>query len=608
MQMTMSTEYDYKIKSSFYTAINQLSESGYCVSPDEKTEDVYKTMQLNPAITEFTVVDDGVAVGFMTRTILNEKLGGRYGFEVHARNPIGEIMYTDFLKVDGAMAVDLVSKLAMDRPFERMYNPIVIEQEGKYAGIVTVRDLLDFSTKVALAERDEIAIMKDSLKIGLFFMDRDYIIQDHYSRYLEEIIADTDLCGKCFPELLSASVSAKELGYIKDYFEMLFEQSYDQDTLDDINPLNELYYVHGVTGDQKVFQCGFTTIERSQGERYILVTIYDITAKTELQRRLQEEENKRQEEMKSVFELLQVDPRVFGDFLEDAEYEFERINETFENDSLSAHAVLVEIYQSIHAIKSNAVILGLDTFGAKAHNLEDGIKQLCALEEVTFDLMQKLAMDIEKLVEEKEGFKITIQRIHSFKPAGDGKETSQHHVLVESLSKTVQKVSEDMGKKIRFMTDDIDTEAIARGPRRIIKEVLMQLIRNSVAHGIESPEDRIIDGKPEIGCIQLSIKLTEGNIHIKLKDDGRGIDYDKIAQKALRLNIIKKEDAHNRDILLKTIFSPGFSTAENEGLHAGRGIGLNLVQDRVRSEKGCIKIQSEAGKGTVFTIIFPLTV
>jgi two-component system chemotaxis sensor kinase CheA len=250
--------------------------------------------------------------------------------------------------------------------------------------------------------------------------------------------------------------------------------------------------------------------------------------------------------------------------------------------------------------------LGLNTFGSKVHSLESRIKKLRDQEEVPFNDMFNLAIELEKLLQEKDVFKTTIEKINSFKHGNSGKGRSQgRHILIESLTKTVNKVSGDLCKKIKFVVDEIDDEAIEKGPRRIIKEILIQLIRNAVVHGIEAPEDRAAGGKNETGIIRLSIKLTGGNIHIKLRDDGRGIDFGKIAEKAIRLNLIKKEDAQNNDILIKTIFSPGFSTAETEGIHAGRGIGLKLVQDRVRDGKGSIKVQTELGKGTIFNIFFP---
>ncbi|MCL2442948.1 MAG: hypothetical protein FWD13_05710, partial [Treponema sp.] len=88
-----------------------------------------------------------------------------------------------------------------------------------------------------LAERDEIAAMKDSMQIGLFFMDKNYIIQDHYSRHLELMLSDTKLFGKVFTDVIAASVSTNELNAIKDYFKMILERTYDQEMLEDINPL-----------------------------------------------------------------------------------------------------------------------------------------------------------------------------------------------------------------------------------------------------------------------------------------------------------------------------------------------------------------------------------
>jgi two-component system chemotaxis sensor kinase CheA len=465
--------------------------------------------------------------------------------------------------------------------------------------------LINLHDMTYLAERDEIAAMKDSLKIGLFFMNRDHIIQDNYSRYLEELLAEDELNGKKFTDLLAASVTTNEMNAIKDYFDMVFDRVFDQTTLEDINPLQELHYVSIRKSVRKIFQIEFITVERGKGEVFILVTIYDITAKIELQQRLLEEENRRQEEMRTIFELIQVDPNVFGNFQEDAEYEFSRIDDVLKNDKLNAHEALVEIYQSVHAIKSNAVILGLNTFGNKAHDLESKIKKLREQEkEVTFDEMLNLTVEIEKLSQTKDGFRDTIDRINSFKMGNTEGQKKNDAILIESLTKTTSKASGDMGKKVQFIAD-VDPAAFEKGPRRVIKEVLMQLIRNAVVHGIEAPEVRTAKGKNETGTIRLSIKSDGKLVHVKLGDDGNGLDFAKISKKALTMNIIKPEEVNNKNALLNAIFSPGFSAADDEeGMHAGRGIGLNLVRDRVRDAKGTIKLQTGADIGTTFNIFF----
>ncbi|MDR2102649.1 MAG: hypothetical protein LBP42_00950 [Treponema sp.] len=461
-------------------------------------------------------------------------------------------------------------------------------------------------TRDLKTERDEIAAMKDNLKEGLFLMDRDYSIQPQYSRSLETVLALKNLQGRSFISLLSSSLGSREQETLKDYFEMVFNRAFDQKMLEDINPLNELAYVNVETMEEKILACGFAPIDRENGQVFILANIRDITGEKELERQLSAEESKRQDEMRSFFEIIQVEPRVFGDFLEDTEYEFNRINGILRDKALSSRDAIVDIYQSVHAIKSNAIILGLEGFSGKVHALESQIKKLRDQEgEISFDDLLKITLELEKIMLEKDKFKTAIDKIRSFKISETKKQ--DEYVLVESLTRAASRASEDQHKKVQFVVEAIDPAAILSGPRRIIKEILTQLVRNAVCHGIESPGERIAGGKPETGTVSLSLKMEDGKIHIKLRDDGKGLDFDRIRQQAEKLNLLgDPKKGEDKNFLLRTIFMPGFSTAEKEGLHAGRGIGLNLVKDRVRDINGTIKLQTEPGKGTVFNIFIPI--
>lgn len=140
--------YTDNIKSSVYPIIGYLAKPGVTFPPEVIAEDLYENLRLNPSITEFTVVDKEAATGFMTRMALNEMLGGRYGFSLYSKKKIQQLIKTEFLRVNYNVPVNQVSRLAMQRPFERLYNPIVVEKDGKYFGIVTIKDLLDACTKV----------------------------------------------------------------------------------------------------------------------------------------------------------------------------------------------------------------------------------------------------------------------------------------------------------------------------------------------------------------------------------------------------------------------------------------------------------------------------
>ncbi|MDR2479440.1 MAG: hypothetical protein LBD48_09035 [Treponema sp.] len=458
-------------------------------------------------------------------------------------------------------------------------------------------------TRALQTERDEITAMKDNLKVGVFLMNQDFVIQPAYSKALEEVLSTAELQNKNFSDLLADSIKSKEKETLKDYFGMIFNRSFDQSMLDDINPLRELTYKSIETGDERILDCGFAPVSRGEGETYILGTLQDITSEKELQNQLDEEEGKRQDEMRSLFEIVQVEPRVFNDFIEDSEYEFERVNDVLKDKKLSTNQVMVEIYQSVHAIKSNALILGLEGFGKKLHVLEDKIKNLRDLEKIPFEDVLHITVELEHIMREKDKYRETIDRILSFRGSGSGKQNE--HVLIQTLTKAATKAAEDLGKKVRFVPREIDPVALESGSRRVIKEVLTQLVRNAVVHGIEAPDARIAEGKEEEGLIHLSITIDDDKIHARLKDDGKGLDFEKIKKRALEMKLVKEEEADNKNQLLRALFLPGFSTADEVSVHAGRGVGLSLVQDRLKEAKGSLKVNTEPGKGTTFHVFIP---
>ncbi|MDR2662650.1 MAG: hypothetical protein LBC31_06595 [Treponema sp.] len=461
-------------------------------------------------------------------------------------------------------------------------------------------------TRELQIERDLVTTMKDNLKTGLFLMNRDFVIQGAYSKPLEAILGTDEIEGKKLTAFLAASLKAKERDTLEDYFNMVVNRQFEAAMLEDINPITEFTYLDDFQKEEKIIRTSFSSVDMGFNDFYIMGSFEDISAAKELERQLAEEEGKREEEMRALFQVIQIDPAVFGDFIEDTDYEFDRINENLKNQDLSAKEAMVEIYQSVHAIKSNALILGLDNFSGKLHELENIIKQYRDSDNVSFEDVLHVTVELERIMKEKDKFRDIINKIESFRSATGGNRRQDRYVLIETLSRACKKAAEAQEKQVSFTVEELDGSILESGPRRIIKEVLTQLVRNSVYHGIESPEDRIQQGKSPEGAIALSITRDKDSIHLKLSDDGRGLDFDKIREKALKLNLLpKKEDADNKNQLLQVIFSPGFSTADSADLHAGRGIGLNLVRDRIRDLHGSIKLSSEPGRGTVFNIFIP---
>jgi len=138
-------------------------------------------------------------------------------------------------------------------------------------------------------------------------------------------------------------------------------------------------------------------------------------------------------------------------------------------------------------------------------------------------------------------------------------------------------------------------------------EPLTHLIRNAVDHGIESAEERIAAGKPAEGTVSLSAEHRSGRIHIRIADDGKGIDQARVLAKAIEKGIVAPDAQLTREEIDLLIFAPGFSTAQTVSNISGRGVGMDVVRQSVKELGGRIAIESEPGKGTAFVLTLPLT-
>lgn len=181
--------------------------------------------------------------------------------------------------------------------------------------------------------------------------------------------------------------------------------------------------------------------------------------------------------------------------------------------------------------------------------------------------------------------------------------------LFSRFPKYVRKVSKEMGKSINFISIGGETE-MDKALLDSLSDPLMHLIRNSIDHGVETPEVRLAAGKEKTGTISLSAKHDQGNVIITIEDDGAGINTQKVLKKAIERGVISEEKAKtmsDRDIN-SLIFHAGLSTADKVTEISGRGVGMDVVKNNiVENMRGQIDIESTLGEGTKTIIRLPLT-
>ncbi len=177
----------------------------------------------------------------------------------------------------------------------------------------------------------------------------------------------------------------------------------------------------------------------------------------------------------------------------------------------------------------------------------------------------------------------------------------------QKMNRIVRDMSKKLNKKVDLVTIGGETE-VDKTISDALTDPLMHMIRNSMDHAIETPEERVALGKSETGKITLSARNVGGEILIDVKDDGRGLDTDGIMAKAKKNDILTKpESEYTEKEIFHLIMLPGFSTNDNVTEYSGRGVGMDVVRKNVENVGGNISIHSEKNKGTTFTMKIPLT-
>lgn len=464
----------------------------------------------------------------------------------------------------------------------------------------------DAAIEAANDENREILL---SVREGLFLITPGFKLGSQLSRSAHSLFGRPLAPGQDFFELLEPLLTDKVMHDARDYVQLLFAPHVKEALVQGINPLSEVEALVKNRLGQDVFRYlsfHFNRVQEGQAVRHLLVTVQDITARVELQHKLEAERRRAQKEFELLLKAVETDPAMLRDFVLRAESQLLEVNEllratTGPQGEAATLDRLAAARRLVHAIKGDAATLGLETLASQAHRFESELERV-RLGGGSADLgaaLLALPLPLEDLLQKLSSLKglTGLRRRDAAVAAGD---------VGALLARLAGEVARDCGKQVQPAIAVGALDDLPAAQAHLVREVAVQLLRNAVAHGIEAPAQRAVAGKAEAGQVSVQLQRSDDSWILTVRDDGAGLSAPRIRARLLELGWYTPEQLQDLDDrqVLSHIFKPGLSTAGAVTLHAGRGVGLDLVQANIRKLGARLLLASTPGEYTEFRIRF----
>ncbi|MBI5276066.1 MAG: type IV pili methyl-accepting chemotaxis transducer N-terminal domain-containing protein [Burkholderiales bacterium] len=450
-----------------------------------------------------------------------------------------------------------------------------------------------------------------SVREGLFLITPDFKLGSQLSQSAHALFGRLLHPGDDFFALLQPLVSEKALADARDYVQLLFAPHVKEALVQGINPLSEVeVFMRNRLGQDvsRHLSFHFNRVQEGGAVRHLLVTVQDISARILLERKLASERQRSQKEFAMLLSAVDTDPAMLRQFVLRAESNLLEVNDLLRStSSAQGEAAIVkrldEARRRVHAVKGDAATMGLETIASQAHQFEnelDRVRQGGGSGDIGNSLLA-LPMPLEELLNKVAALKSLGGLQRHTAPDAAGPEA-----VNSMLSRLADTVASETGRQVQpviAMGGLADLEPRAGD---LVREIAVQLLRNAVTHGIEPPQERRAAGKVEAGKLWAQLMRGDSEWTLVVRDDGAGISAGRVRSKLLALKWYSPEQLESFDDrqVVAHIFKPGFSTAAVVGMHAGRGVGLDVVQANVQKLGARITLSSTPGQFTEFRVRF----
>ncbi len=450
---------------------------------------------------------------------------------------------------------------------------------------------------------------------GVFLISEDMKISQLHSKAMEKIFDKKDLAGKNFMNMMSPMLVPRDREALKVFSKHLFNPRVKDNVLRKLNPVEEVQIFSGskqeVEGVKvKHIKVSFSRINTGNKIENVMVTVLDVTQSVLLQQKIRDNEDKNRQETEQLLSIIKINPVSLREYLDKAMEGLNEIYERYEKDQSKDFEGLVKFtFNIIHNLKGNATLIDLELMVDKFHAIEETLVKLRGSNISGSDFLQVLYAinEIKRIITDMGGMLRRIANIY-YNTANDG-EIFSNQKLVDGFDRAVKRLSEETGKKARFVFENPDNILLPEKVKLQVSDMILQLVRNSMAHGVEAPDERLSAGKEETGTITVAVNKTlSGSLIINYKDDGRGLDVQGILQKARTKGLISEEYLNGQATkkASELIFEDGFSTANETTVHAGRGQGMNVVKATLAKLHGDYEVKTFDGQGVEISLSLPV--
>lgn len=475
------------------------------------------------------------------------------------------------------------------------------------------------------AAREETTNILDTVNEGLFLLDKQLRIGTQHSAKLREMFfagQEGIAIENClFNDFLRDRIKPDALETAQRFIGLLFRKNVKSNLIGDLNPLKqvEINIAEGEGGyTTKYMHFDFRRVLSGDEIKQVLVTVTDVTKEVWLSKELDASKAENAQQIEMLTGILHANPHVLKLFIQGAIQTLGRINELFKTQDKTTHGLerkLKDIFVEVHNFKAEAASLNLATVVSLAHDMETSIQQILKQGAVSgADLISPVVL-LEKLIAYIESIQALAEKVAALTqlaPTVSQTNPNQPPMAKANrwrhLGELAQVLAQRYDKKVVVYMTGFNEVVMDEEHARLINDMCLQFIRNAVIHGIERPDIRRLNNKPEVGRIDLSlVQIDNRQWEINVRDDGAGVDYDKIRHQAVAMGLVKAEevDHWNQKQLVALMFKAGFSTAAEVNDDAGRGVGMDVIVSRLQQLHGNIRINSRRGKACQFTITLP---